>query len=137
MRARVWVLALLALVALGCAACGGGSSAPRLLSLELAPARPLFPGERLGVQARYEDDDGDLGGGRAEVTLLRTGESRGVVLELPLPALASGPTGSLDAMVTLPDGLPAARYELGLVAIDRAKRRSAPLSAGFEVLAPP
>lgn len=117
--------------------CGGGARAPVLSELVLAPDRPLRPGETLGAQARYTDEDADLGAGRAEVTLVRVGESSGAVLELPLGDLESQVEGTLNVQVRLPDGLVAGRFDLGLVAIDRAGRRSAPVVAGFDVTADP
>jgi hypothetical protein len=110
--------------------------APVLRDLVLAPDRPLRPGETLGAQARYTDEDGDLGGGRAEVTLVRVGEASGVVLDLPLASGDSQVEGTLSVQVRLPEGLVAGRFDLGLVAIDGAGRRSAPIVAGFDVTAP-
>jgi hypothetical protein len=129
--ARALVLGALA------AGCGGSMRAPVLRDLVLAPDRPLRPGETLGAQARYTDEDGDLGGGRAEVTLVRVGEASGVVLDLPLASGDSQVEGTLSVQVRLPEGLVAGRFDLGLVAIDGAGRRSAPIVAGFDVTADP
>jgi hypothetical protein len=129
--ARAIVLGALA------AGCGVGTRAPVLRGLVLAPDRPLRPGDTLGAQARYTDEDGDLGGGRAEVTLVRIGESSGVVLELPLASGESLFEGTISVQVRLPEGLVAGRFDLGLVAIDGAGRRSAPVVAGFDVTADP
>lgn len=116
-----------------CSACGGAPSAPRLTELSLEPASGAHAGEILTVRAHYVDEDGDLGGGRAEVALRRQAEARGQTFSTPLPSAATS-SGTLMVKVTLPVGLPPGGYELGLTAIDGSMRRSNGLSTSFELL---
>lgn len=115
------------------AGCGGAPSAPRISELSLSPASGARAGEILTVQAHYVDEDGDLGGGRAEIALRRQAEARGQTFATALPSAATS-RGTLTVKVTLPVGLPPGSYELGLTAIDGALRRSNGLSTSFELL---
>lgn len=84
MRRASWLLVPTALL-LGC----GAEPAPLVEVLGATPAS-LDPGRDeandLVIRVHYEDGDGDLGGGRAEVHDCR---ARDLVVPLPIPALAT------------------------------------------------
>ncbi|MFO0723710.1 MAG: hypothetical protein U1E65_08020 [Myxococcota bacterium] len=133
MSPRRWNLARVFALGAGLLSCGGSPHAPILSGLSIEPSSGAKAGEALTVAANYIDDDGDLGGGQAEVALRRLVEPHGQTFETPL---MSGSTrrGRLVIQLSLPVGLPPGTYELGLTAIDSTMRRSPGLTAEFEII---
>ena len=72
MIARVASAALLAL-----AACGADPSPPTIRELRIEPVDGVAPGDPVALTVAFEDLDGDLLGGRAEIALRRQVEPRG------------------------------------------------------------
>lgn len=96
--------------ALALAGCGGGGGP----SVEIVGATPealeLPRAADLTLHARYEDHDGDLGGGRAEIFDCR---ADGLVTTLAIPPIAS--QAALDARASIAGTLDLLVARVGLV----------------------
>jgi len=113
------------------AACGGGDATPTV-AVEMAAPEALTPADDtlddLTITVHYEDGDGDLGGGIAEVQDCR---ADGLLVSLMLPQIAPDDvvddniaiTGTLDLHVNdvgafTTAALPAACSDLGVAALE-------------------
>lgn len=114
-------------------ACGGLPTAPTIDNLRLSPPDGIRPGEALTIAVDFEDEDGDLPAGSAEVAIRQATEADGQVYRVPLGG-ESGKKGKLSFTVVLPGGAVPGTYDLGVTAIDAAGRRSAPLVGTFDVV---
>ncbi len=78
------------IILLALTACGGGDSSP-IATITAATPESLAPDDDtrddLMITVRYDDGDGDLGEGFAEIHDCR---ADGLVTELPIPAIAPG-----------------------------------------------
>lgn len=114
-------------VLLATAACGGGDATPSV-SVETATPEALVPSDDtlddLTITVHYDDGDGDLGGGLAEVQDCR---AESLLISLAIPPIAppdvvkdkTSITGTLDLHVNdvgdfATEALPAACADLGV-----------------------
>jgi hypothetical protein len=117
------------------AACGSDApTAPRIAMLQLAPEEGVRPGEQLTVSVSVIDEDGDFGRGGAEIGLLREGDGNGELYRVMLAGEDGVTDGTISLKITLPVGTIPGRYDLSVVVVDEATRRSNPLVSALEVL---
>lgn len=115
------------------AGCARDPSAPVIADLIVEPAAGVRAGESLAVRLHYRDEDGDLGGGHAELALKRTDEPQGERYDV---ALSGDETvfGTLKLSVKLPVGMMPGSYEIAVTLIDDVGLRSNPLTGAFTVI---
>ena len=117
------------------AACGSSApTPPRIAMLRLTPDTGVHPGEQLTVTIVVVDEDGDVAGGRAEIGLLREGNIEGDIFRVPLQATGTLTSATIALDIRLPAGAIPGHYDLSVVILDAATRRSNPLVAKFDVL---
>jgi hypothetical protein len=134
MNARAAIAAVLG-VAIAVAACGNDApTAPRIATLRLSPEGGVRPGELLTVTVDVIDEDGDVAGGNAEIGLLRRGTDEGELFRVPLNASGEIKQAKISLDVRLPPGSIPGRYDISVVILDAATRRSNPLVTEFEIL---
>lgn len=130
---RSRVLALCAVLILG--ACGSDApTAPRITALRLSPESGVRPGELLTVTVDLIDEDGDAAGGQAELGLQREGDTEGDLFRVNLKADGSFTKATIALDIRLPTGAIPGHYDLSVVILDAATRRSNPLVIEFDVL---
>src|SRR5262245_54691185 len=117
------------------AACGDAPpTSPKIAMLRLSPEDGVRPGERLTVTVDVVDDDGDVARGQAEIGLLREGNHEGDIFRVPLNAKGTITQATIAFDITLPAGVIPGHYDLSVVILDAATRRSNPLVTKFEIL---
>jgi hypothetical protein len=122
--------------ALLAAACGSSPSAPLIASLRFAPIdEPIRAGDTLTLTVDFVDDDGDLPGGAAEISLRKVpDQAEGDLFKVPLAGGGgSASMGAVTATVELPATTAVGHYQISITVLDRATRRSNPLVAEFDV----
>jgi hypothetical protein len=118
-------------------ACGDDApTPPRIAALRITPEAGVLPGEKLTASVDVIDEDGDLAGGSAEIGMLREGDDEGDLFKVPLAAEDSVTRATIVLDIRLPNGTIPDRYDLAVVILDAATRRSNPLVAPLDVLAP-
>lgn len=132
-RSRIAAVALCAVSILS--ACGSDApTAPRITALRLSPEGGVRPGELLNVTVDLIDEDGDAAGGQAELGLWREGDTEGDVFRVGLKASGSFTQATIGFDIRLPTGAIPGHYDLSVVILDAATRRSNPLVIKFDVL---
>lgn len=117
------------------AACGNTPpTSPKIAMLRLSPENGVRPGERLTVTIDVIDEDGDVAAGQAELGLLRESNHEGDIFRVPLNAAGTITQAKIAFDITLPAGVIPGHYDLSVVILDAATRRSNPLVTKFEIL---
>ena len=113
-------------------ACGSDPAAPRISELRVSPEEVPANGT-LTISVLYTDEDSDLGGGEAEIGLLRVMEDGGQLFRVPLTGDQNKSEGTLTIRIQLPPGFMSGTYDLSVTVVDRSARRSNALVAQFRV----
>jgi hypothetical protein len=117
-------------------ACGSSAAAPLIASLRLSAAAPIHAGDVITLTVDFVDEDGDLSGGIAEVSIRRIPDQpEGDLFKVPLSGGSASTHGTVTTTVQLPATTPVGHYDISITLIDRSLRRSNPLVTSFDLTA--
>jgi hypothetical protein len=132
LRARLAVAAMS--LALGAAACGDTPTAPRITNLRIEPVAGVRAGDTLTARVDFVDDDGDLGGGAAELSLRHVEAPEGQLFVVALTSDVEADKGTVTLKLRIPAAELPGPHELSVALLDATERRSPPLVAELLVL---
>jgi hypothetical protein len=117
-------------------ACSMTPTAPLIASLRLSPSGSVHPGDQVVLTVDFVDEDGNLAGGTAEISLRKIPDQpEGDLFKVALSGGSSPTHGTVMTTVDLPATTPVGHYQISITLVDRATRRSNPLISEFDVVA--
>ncbi|MCK6548404.1 hypothetical protein L6R52_21330 [Myxococcota bacterium] len=128
---RLWAAAGLCLFL--ATSCGDAQTAPRISDLRVEPAG-VRAGETLIARVDFADDDGDLGGGAAELSLRHDDAPEGQLFIVALKSDVEATKGTVTLTLRVPVMEPPGPHELSVALVDATERRSPPLVAELLVV---